>query len=620
MKIREMFETLQLNKILDKGGGTHRQLFTPWGERIAQEQAEVVLTEYPRPQMVRRNHTILNGIWKYAVTGNDTRPVLWDGEIRVPFSPETELSGVNRQLKPDEYLWYERRLEIDRIPAGKRLLLNFGACDERCRVYVNDELAGTHSGGYQAFTLDITSCIQTGRNTLRLCVQDRSDTSYHGRGKQMLKNGGMFYTAQSGLWQTVWCEWVPEIYIQELRITPDYDHDRVVIEVTSNQVISGKAAPDSDKAALFGTDISSENADTTEIPCKILLFDRNHIAGEKRTVVTAEEKASITMDVPDKKSWTPEDPFLYELRIVYGEDMVESYFGMRCFTAEPDRDGIPRLCLNHRPYFQKGILDQGYYPESLMTPVSDEAMIFDIETAKAKGFNMIRKHCKIEPMRWYYHCDRLGMLVWQDMINGGTTYNLVKTCYIPTVLFPLRRKRDNDYAYMSRADKNGREEWKKECVETVKQLYNCTSICMWVLFNEGWGQFDAKENTDMVRDIDSTRIIDAHSGWFDQDAGDVKSEHIYFFELIAKKSKKPYVISEFGGISHAVEGHMYSDNYFGYGSHSDMEALRDAYAALDRRVEDLKKEGLCASVYTQLTDIEEETNGIMTYDRRVLKL
>lgn len=606
MKIREMLETLQFNKILDKGERKHQQLFTQWGERIAQEQTEIVLTEYPRPQMARKNYTILNGIWKYAITGDDERPVLWDGDIRVPFSPETYLSGVQRQLKPDEYLWYERRIEVDRIPEGKRLLLNFGACDERCRVYVNDALAGTHAGGYQAFSIDITAYIQTGKNTLRLCVQDKSDTSYHGRGKQMLKNGGMFYTAQSGLWQTVWCEWVPETYIQELRITPDYDDDSVAIEIASNKMISEK--------------VPADNTIPDKVPCKILLFDENRLADEKKITVSPEEKAIIKMKIADKKSWTPENPFLYELRIVYGEDMVESYFGMRCFSAELDRDGTPRLCLNHKPYYQKGILDQGYYPESLLTPVSDEAMIFDIETAKAKGYNMIRKHCKIEPMRWYYHCDRLGMLVWQDMINGGTTYNLVKTCYIPTVLFPLRHKRDNDYGYTSRADKNGREEWKKECAETINQLYNCTSICMWVLFNEGWGQFDAKENTDMVRGIDCTRMIDAHSGWFDQDAGDVKSEHIYFFELIAKKGKKPYVISEFGGISFAVEGHTYSNQYFGYGSHSDREALRDAYNAFDKRLEQLKKEGLCASVYTQLTDIEEEINGIMTYDRRVLKL
>lgn len=643
MKIREMLEALQINKILDKSGGKHQQLMTVWGERIAREQTKTVLTEYPRPQMARKNYTILNGIWKYAITNDDIRPVLWDGDICVPFSPETYLSGVQRQLKPDEYLWYERRLDIDRIPEGKRLLLNFGACDERCRVYVNDALAGTHSGGYQAFTMDITAYIQTGRNTLRLCVQDKSDTSYHGRGKQMLNSGGMFYTAQSGLWQTVWCEWVPETYIQELRITPDYDNDSVVIEVISNKAASGQNASDKaatdkmtfdrtaldkaatgqvtcDKTVIFDSKTNVLHKNSTEIPCKILLFDKNHVADEIRITASPEEKTVIRIEIPDKKSWTPENPFLYEIRIVYGEDMVESYFGMRHFSAEPDSDGIPRLCLNHKPCFQKGILDQGYYPESLLTPVSDEAMIFDIETAKSKGYNMIRKHCKIEPMRWYYHCDRLGMLVWQDMINGGTTYNLLKTCYIPTLFAPLRSKRDNDYGYTSRLDKNGRAEWKKECVETVNQLYNSTSVCTWVLFNEGWGQFDAKENAEMVREIDSTRIIDAHSGWFDQDAGDIKSEHIYFFELIAKKGKKPYVISEFGGISLAVGGHTYSDQYFGYGNHNDRETLGEAYNVFEKKIEGLKKEGLCASVYTQLTDIEEEINGIMTYDRRVLKL
>ncbi len=240
MKIREIMETLQLNRLLDKGDRTYNQLLTPWGEQIDSEQREVVLTEYPRPQLARKNHIILNGIWKYAFTSDDDQPVIWDGDIRVPFSPETYLSGVQRQLKPEEYLWYERKLMIDRIPTGKRLLLNFGACDERCRVYVNHTLAGTHSGGYQAFTIDITDFIEVGKNTLRICVQDKSDTSYHGRGKQMLKNGGMFYTAQSGLWQTVWCEWVPETYIQELRITPDYDRDCAVVEITSNKYMENR--------------------------------------------------------------------------------------------------------------------------------------------------------------------------------------------------------------------------------------------------------------------------------------------------------------------------------------------------------------------------------------------
>ena len=597
MKIKEMLGALQLDKLLDKGSISHNQLMTVWGEHIAEEQPEAVLTEYPRPQMVRRNYTILNGMWKYAFTKDDEKPVIWDGSIRVPFSPETYLSGVQRQLKPEEYLWYERKIEIDRIPKRKKLLLHFGACDERCRVYVNESLVGTHSGGYQSFTIDITEYIQTGKNVLQVCVQDKSDTSYHGRGKQMLKNGGMFYTAQSGIWQTVWYEWVPEIYIEELQITPDYDKDSVCVEVTANKT------------------------DTTEtVPYKVIVFDGNRIAGEGKIEVESDKKAAIIICIPDKKSWTPDTPFLYDIRVVYGYDMVEGYFGMRHFSAEPDSAGIPRLCLNHKPLFQKGVLDQGYYPESLLTPVSDEAMIFDIQTAKAKGFNMIRKHCKIEPMRWYYHCDRLGMLVWQDMINGGETYNLLKTCYIPTIVSSLRSKRDNDYSYTSRADKRGRDEWKKECMETIRQLCNCTCICTWVLFNEGWGQFDAKENAEMVREMDSTRIIDAHSGWFDQNAGDVKSEHIYFFELTAKKGSKPYVISEFGGLSLAVEGHTYSDKYFGYGSHADMEALQRAYGKMDTKISELQKEGLCASVYTQLTDIEEEVNGIMTYDRKVIKI
>ncbi len=597
MKIKEMLGALQIDKLLDRGAVRHNQLMTAWGESIESNQLETVLTEYPRPQMARRNYTILNGIWKYAFSQNADFPTAYDGTIRVPFSPETVLSGVQRQLNPGEYLWYEREIEIDRIPKAKRLLLQFGACDERCRVYINGEYAGEHSGGYQAFTIDITAYIHVGENQLQVCVQDESDTSYHGKGKQTLKNGGMFYTAQSGIWQTVWCEWVSQIYINKLYITPDYDNSSVHIKV-----------------------IPAKMDCETVIPYKVLVFDGNQIVKESKSEVVSGEIAEVTIAIPEKKSWTPKTPFLYELRIVYGEDMVESYFGMRIFSVETDANNLPRLCLNHEPLFQKGVLDQGYYPESLLTPVSDEAMIFDIETAKAKGFNMIRKHCKIEPMRWYYHCDRLGMLVWQDMINGGSTYHLIKTCYIPTLLPALRHKKDNDYSFTSREDEQGRAEWKKECIETIKQLYNCTSICTWVLFNEGWGQFDAKENTDMVREVDNTRIIDAHSGWFDQGAGDVKSEHIYFFDLVMKKSKKPYIISEFGGISYAVAGHTYSDKYFGYGNHENRESLKAAYEKLDKKIAELEKEGLCASVYTQLTDIEEEINGIMTYDRKVMKL
>jgi hypothetical protein len=597
VKVKEMVGALQLDKLRGRESVQKNQLVTIWGEELIGTSGSGVLEEYPRPQMVRQDYTILNGTWKYAITSDNIMPSKWDGGIRVPFSPESYVSGVARQLMPDEYLWYGCDIDIAEVLDGKRLLLNFGAVDERCRIYINGIQAGKHSGGYQAFSIDITKYINQGKNNIQLCVQDKSDTSYHGRGKQKLDNGGMFYTAQSGIWQSVWCEWVPDIYIKELMITPDYDNDSVIISVTPN-------ISDLDK----------------NVPFKVTVLDNNQEVSRSQTLTPLGDKASLTLHISDKKSWTPESPYLYGLKIEYGEDKVDSYFGMRIFTVEKGKDGVSYLCLNHEPYFQNGILDQGYYPESLMTPISDEAMVYDIKTAKSKGFNMIRKHCKIEPMRWYYHCDRLGMIVWQDMINGGNSYNLLKTCYIPTVVQALRNKKDNDYAFMGRTSKKGRLEWKKECREVVKQLYNCTSICTWVLFNEGWGQFDAVENTQMVREIDNTRIIDSHSGWFDQNAGDVKSEHIYFFDLQVKLSDKPYVLSEYGGISLAVENHVYSENHFGYGKHETPDTFKAEYNKLQKRIKEMQKEGLSAAVYTQMTDIEEEINGIMTYDRKIIKI
>ena len=474
MKIKEMVEALQLNR---KNTGI-KQLQTVWGELLEEDK---VLQEYPRPQLVRDNYTILNGKYRYAFTKSSRMPEQYDGEILVPFSPETQLSGVGRQLQPREFLWYERSFPLEELPRDKRLVLHFGACDERCRVYINGAQVGFHSGGYQAFSFDITAYVNIGENKLQVCVRDQSDTSYHGRGKQMLKNGGMFYTAQSGIWQTVWYEWVPEIYVQRLHITPHYDEDNVEIELFTN-----------------------EKEGETLLPCKAVIYADELPVSE----LSVNGGHKLILPVPNKRSWSPVSPFLYRIVITYGEDRIQSYFGMRHFSVEKDRNGVPRLCLNHVPYFQNGILDQGYWPESLLTPVSEEAMIQDIRTAKRLGFNMIRKHCKIEPMRWYYHCDRLGMLVWQDMINGGDSYNLVKTTYIPTVVKRMQKLKDSHYAFNARSNPKGRREWKKECLETIEQLYNCTCICTWVLFNEGWGQFDAQENTQMVLEKDNTRIID----------------------------------------------------------------------------------------------------------------
>ena len=584
MKVKEMIGALQLHK---KNTDSH-QLMTVWGEHL---DCTKVLEEYPRPQMVRSNYTILNGMWNYAFTSSSRMPEKYDGEILVPFSPESYLSGVHRQLQPKEFLWYQRTFHLQEIPDKQRLILHFGACDERCRVYINGAQAGFHSGGYQAFSMDITSYIMQGENCIQVCVRDRSDTSYHGKGKQKLQNGGMFYTAQSGIWQTVWYEWVPDIYIERLHITPLYDESNVEVELFTN-----------------------EKEDEYQ-QCKVVIYE-NEVPVSELTVTGMRK---VVLPVPDMHSWSPVDPFLYQMIITYGEDQIAGYFGMRCFSVEKDENNIPRLCLNHVPYFQNGILDQGYYPESLLTPVSDEAMIQDIQMAKKHGFNMIRKHCKIEPMRWYYHCDRLGMLVWQDMINGGEEYHMLYTSYIPTVFKGMRKLKDNHYGLMSRKNPKGRREWKKECLETVEQLYNCTCICTWVLFNEGWGQFDAVENTEMVRSHDRTRLIDAHSGWFDQNAGDMRSVHIYFFDLAAESGKRPYAISEYGGIACGISGHTYSDEIFGYGNCSVRE-FKKQYKEMQNKIQRLYTQGMSAAVYTQLTDIEEEVNGLLTYDRRVSKL
>lgn len=626
MQIKNMIQAMQLGKKKQK----HHTLFTVWGEAVARKYLQVcdgkvtgikpeakdmepVLADYPRPQMVRDNFTILNGVWKYAFNHTLSIPQdeNWEGEILVPFSPETMLSGVSRQLQPDEYLWYEREFQIDEIPAGKRLLLHFGAVDERCRVFINGKKVGDHAGGYQAFYFDITKEIKSGSNTLNVWVKDVSDTSFHGRGKQMLNPGGMFYTAQSGIWQTVWMEWVPECYISQIKITPLYDEDSVKLEIFQE-----------------GGSLTDTVAKDMPRDCEVTIYEEGkEVASmhmEQSVVVEQKKRKVITtvLAIPDKRSWSPIVPFLYDVTIRLGQDVVRSYFGMRIFTIEKNYQGKNGICLNHVPYFQNGILDQGYWPESLMTPVCDEAMLYDIRTAKGLGFNMIRKHCKIEPMRWYYLCDKEGMIVWQDMINGGASYNLFLSCYLPTFFNKLKKSRDNFYRYpfSSRNNEKGRSEWRRDCRNTILQLYNSPCICTWVLFNEGWGQFDAQQNTEFAKKYDANRLIDSASGWFDQCSGDIKSEHVYFFDMKMEKHKRAYALSEYGGYGVVVKGHSYSENIFGYQNYETVEEFQEGYKNLWNQIEELRKDGMSAAVYTQLTDIEEEINGILTYDRKVNKL
>jgi len=604
MKFKDAIRTL-LFKNKDK---IFNQLYTVWGSNIDPDK---ILSEYPRPQLKRNNYTILNGYWNYNITRDDIKPPYYDGKILVPFSPESVLSGVNRQLKPGEILWYERPLIIEKKLPGKRLILHFGAVDQACEVLINYRPVKYHVGGYLPFYADITDYIEEGGNLLTVKVKDVSDTSYHSRGKQKLNRGGMFYTAQSGIWQTVWMEWVPETYITSLVITPLVDESMVRITVNLNKAVSSYDNQ--------GPKNAGQGSKNTGYLFRVDIFDK----GVKiHSYVTKDS----TMDIPMKNFtyWSPENPHLYDVVVRAGEDMVESYFGMRKIEIKDDEEGIPRIFLNNKPCFQNGLLDQGYWPDGLYTPPGDEAMIFDIEQAKALGFNMLRKHLKIEPLRWYYHCDRLGMLVWQDMVNGGEKYNTLIVGYLPT-LFPgiAGVLKDKWYFLFGRKNAEGRKEWIRECEETVRLLYNSPSVVAWVPFNEAWGQFDANNATELIRSIDKTRLVDHASGWYDQKGGDIKSIHNYFHPLKYEKDKhkRAVVLSEFGGYACYIKGHSYSPMVYGYRIYLNTKDLEEALQKLYREdIQRMKKEGLAGAIYTQLSDVEDEVNGLFTYDRKVCKI
>ena len=556
-------------------------LMTPWGEHLDEN---CILTEYPRPQMRRDSYLNLNGRWEYAITDSDELPRRWDGTILVPFSPESALSGVGRSLQPGQTLWYRREVIVPQgfIPADGRLLLHFGAVDQEAAVYWNGRLLGRHMGGYNAFTLDATDALGP-RNSLVVRVHDDTDASFHSRGKQKTRRGGIWYTPQSGIWQTVWMEAVPRHYIESLRIVPLFDQSAVEVMVRCSQPLQCEATVD-------GRTVPFTSGEPARIP------------------------------VPDFRAWSPEDPYLYDLSVTLGEDRVESYFGMRKMEVRADRGGVKRLFLNGEPYFQSGLLDQGYWPDGLYTAPSDEALIYDIQTAKAMGFNLLRKHIKVEPMRWYYHCDRLGMLVWQDMPSGGGKYRF-STITLPLVTGIHRR--DNHYRAFARASSQGRGEYMDELEEMVGQLFNAPSVVLWVPFNEGWGQFDSTLVMERLRALDPTRPVDPASGWHDQGAGELRSLHVYFkpFRFRRDRRGRALALSEFGGYNLRVDGHCFNQKDYGYRRLPDAAALwRDFSRLYEREVLPAVPKGLCASVYTQLSDVEDELNGLMTYDRRVVKL
>ena len=549
----------------------------------AQPPEGVPLPEYPRPQLVRPSWLNLNGTWDYAIT-DGSPPPSFDEKILVPFSPEAPLSGVALSLGPHETLWYHRSVcaaHLPERPPGSRTLLHFGAVDQEATVYVNGVAVAHHLGGYLPFTADVTEFAATGEDLdIVVRVTDDTDATWRTRGKQKTERGGIWYTPQSGIWQTVWLEVVPRDGVDGLVVTPYLDASGAGFEVV---VTSGSATADVEVVGI-GTQV-------------------------------ARSGAPVRIPVPSPRLWSPEDPHLYDLVVTAGEDRVTSYAGLRTVAIGPDEFGVPRLLLNGEPYFHAGVLDQGYWPDGLYTAPSDAALEADVIAAKELGFTMVRKHIKVEPLRWYHHCDRLGLLVWQDMPNGGRAYRL-PVVTVPAFL-PVRL-RDDRYRLFGRQDEHGRREFRAELVEMIAHLRSITSIVCWVPFNEGWGQFDATDVAEEVRRLDPTRHVDHASGWHDQGGGDLQSLHVYFrrFQMPRRRDSRPVVLSEYGGYNLRVEGHTWGAKNVGYRRTADAAALLERFATLHReQIERAVEQGLCAIVYTQLTDVEDELNGLLTYDR-----
>ncbi|SFC20330.1 glycoside hydrolase family 2 protein [Butyrivibrio sp. YAB3001] len=605
------------------------RLYTVWGEHLDKNK---VLKEYPRPQFQRDSYYNLNGEWEYCIVsseGNDLIPDKMDGTILVPFSPESILSGVERRLEPYQYLWYKKSLpSLTRQSSDSRFLLHFGAVDQFAEIYINSEYICSHSGGYLPFTIDITDHLvyyarssTTAHNTLHVRVKDTTDSSFHSRGKQTLKRGGMYYTAQSGIWQTVWIEEVPATYIREIKITPESDLKTVSIEVSTNQPTKVTVKIPGHEMVKCPSSFTPKAAFSGDGQFSSDTYPSNETSTQNDPCFY---QFKFSIDAPHL--WSPENPYLYPLQIDTDDDHVRSYFAMRYYSIEKDSSGISRFCLNHKPYFLMGVLDQGYWPDGLYTAPSDDALIFDITEMKRLHFNMLRKHIKVEAARWYYHCDRLGMIVWQDMVSGGSSYAKPVVSYLPT-LFPnvFGRMPDGPATYktFSRGSAEGRKEWIQEMKNTIRYLYNVPSIASWVLFNEGWGQFNAASATIVARELDDTRPIDQASGWFDEGSGDYRSVHNYFRPLSVEidKNDRAFVISEYGGFTLHMDGHSSVDRVYGYKKYDTLDELGRAYYNLiNGSIKPLISKGLAGAVYTQLSDVEEEVNGLITYDRRITKI
>lgn len=531
--------------------------------------------EYPRPSLRRDSFVNLNGEWDFAVGDPAIMPENFDRTIRVPFPPESKLSGIGQVFPEEQALYYRKNFTLPEEFVGRRVLLHFGAVDQEAAVFLNGKELGTHIGGYQAFSYEITDALER-ENTLLVRVRDRLSQRILPYGKQTRKRGGMWYTPVSGIWQTVWMEAVGENYIRSIQTETGENWARLYFEgITDGQAIVH--TPDGDL-----------------------------------NLTVSDGMLEVLLDRP--RLWCPEDPYLYEVHVETAEDRIDTYFALRTLETKLVR-GFPRLCLNGKPYFFHGVLDQGYWSDGLFTPASPACFEDDILAMKRLGFNTLRKHIKIEPELFYYACDRLGMVVFQDMVNNGP-YRYIRDTVLPTLGF---QKKDDRRLHR---DPVMRRQFRLAMEQTVEQLRKHPCICYWTIFNEGWGQFDSQREYEFLKTLDDTRFVDTASGWFRWGDSDVESLHIYFHPICLLKSQRPQVLSEFGGYVYKVQDHSFNRNKtYGYKLFDRQEDFMDALERLYREgVLEAKKKGLSAAIYTQLSDVEDETNGLVTYDRKICKV